>query len=326
MELVCNALSTYIDQEIRLTKTDISSAVNSREWFLARIKSVIAQRKDEPVLYAAEPFVFYGSYIKGTKVKQVDELDILVVIDSNQGQFTKGENLIGSGIGKADPNPKYNNKYYKEDNSGISPNKLLNWLKGVTEEVMDPYGGQAPIRNCQAITALISSKDLQIDLVPAGIFLRPDDREIFYNIPKGNRNNGWIETAPKSDINRLVEVSQYKNNFKNIIKVIKNIKDKYNFLVSSFALESAVVDYGETHYWYNNLHWDLQETLRYLSGVFKNGRVNDPLSGSNLLDGVENLTWYADRLENILSAFDNCLSQTDQNKVYNDLKNILNNV
>lgn len=263
---VAVAIQKYINENIRLSQSDISQSAKSREWFLKRIASVISSRYKEPVLYTEQPFVYFGSYFKGTKVQTVDEYDVLVVIDSNKGQFSQKEGKIGDGLGTAHPNYKYEGKrYFKSDGSGISPAKLLNWLKGIIEEIVRPYGGQAPERNGQAITAI--TKNLKIDLVPAGIFKHVNTKQIFYDIPHGDKDNGWILTAPKQDIDDLNAVATGKTNFKNVIRILKRIKDTYNFLVPSFAIERAVVDYSGQIAWRNDLYLDIYGRQEFRPGL-----------------------------------------------------------
>ena len=314
---VTAAIQKYIDNEIRLSRADVSSAVQSREWFLQRIANVVSGREGEPALYS-EPFVYFGSYFKGTKVRSVDEYDVLVVIDSNGGVFSCGGVQIGTGLGSASPNYKYNGRFHKSDGSGVSPSKMLNWLKGIVQEVTDSFGGEAPERNGQAITATIKSKDLRIDLVPAGIFQRGSDGTVFYDIPRGDRDNGWILTSPRQDIDLLKEVAREKDNFRNIVRLAKRMKDTYNFLVSSFAIETAVVLFGEQNYWHGDLYRDVCRALNYLAGLFRNGEIPDSFdAGNNLISGVASLSWYADRLDSAVAELDDCHNNVDAQEEVN---------
>jgi len=100
------------------SQPDISSAVRSREWFIDLVKQEIKGRTGEPVLYPDRNILYFGSYFKGTKVAAVDEFDILVILDSNHGVFSQNGISVGSGLGRADPNPKYDERYKKSDDSG----------------------------------------------------------------------------------------------------------------------------------------------------------------------------------------------------------------
>lgn len=307
---VSRAINKYITNYIQLSKNDISSSARSREWFLNRLDSVISKRMAEPVLFSSKRMLYFGSYFKGTKVKVVDEYDVLIVLDSNSANFSMYGQAYGVGQGtNAYPNYLLDCKYRKSDDSGVSPSKLLNWLKGVAKEVIEPYGGEIPERNGQAITAIIKSKNLKIDLVPACIFSRNSDGSIFYCIPKGSSDGSWIITSPETDIKNINDIAVGRVNFKNVIRIIKRIKEKYNFLVSSFSIETAVVNYVMYNVWYCNLHYDVRGALSYLSQAFKGGRIQDPYdTNTNLLEGVQNLNWYAERIDIIIATIDYCSS------------------
>ena len=298
--LVKKAISYYLNNYISLSSKDISASAKTREWFLKRIENVINSRSGEPMLYSGEhgdKFIHFGSYFKGTKVADVDEYDVLVLIDSNSGTYSRAGQQIGKGKGVASPNPKYYSKYYKEDGYGVSPSKMLNWLKSVVEEVVESFGGEAPIRDGQAITATIKSQNLKIDLVPAGVFT-DDQGIVFFNIPDGSSSNSWITTSPGMDIAMLDDLAEDRKDFKNVIRILKRIKDKYNFQISSFPIEMSVVHHVYSNDWHHDLYIDTTGAIRSLSGFFRTGLMPDMYNNDqNLLEGIDNLDWYADRLD-----------------------------
>lgn len=315
---VSAAIQNYIDNEIRLSQQDLSQSVKSREWFLQRIRNAILRRAEdgakEPALFGQ--MILFGSFFKGTKVKVVDEFDVLLVIDSNTGVFSTSGQKVGEGQGAASPNHKYNSKYYKSDSSGVSPAKMLNWLKSIVEEVVDSFGGEAPDRNGQAITATISSQNLKIDLVPGGVFTRVSDGSTFYNIPKGDKNNGWIVTSPRADIDRLNNVAKGRDDFRNVVRIAKRVKDTYNFLISSFAIETAIVTYAQHYHWQDDLSADIIGALAFLADAFRKETISDPYnSNNNLISGVEHLQWYSERIDGIVQELIKCEDVDDQDRV-----------
>jgi len=317
---VSAAVRQYIENVIRLSQSDISASARSREWFLNRVISAVARRrdegKDEPILYKPKT-VYFGSYFKGTKVSTVDEYDVLLVLDTNNGVMSEGGTILAHGKGVANPNPLFSNKkYYKSDGSGVSPEKLLNWLKGVIEEVVDSFGGEAPIRNGQAITARIVSKDITIDLVPAASLTRHSDGKDFYAIPKGDTAGGWISTSPEEDKKHIAEVAKERKDFRNVVRVLKRIRDRYNFKVSSFAIETDVVRYAESTYWTEQVGLEVRYALVHLGRSFRAGVISDPFTPeNNLIAGVSSLSWYAERIDGIVKVLDKCKDIVDQDRV-----------
>jgi len=316
----------FIKEKIALSQIDISESAKSREWLLNKIKNKINEREGEPTLYKPQLFVYFGSYFKGTKVKNVDEYDVLVVIDSYTGYFEQKGVRIGDGLGSANPNHKYDQKYKKSDGSGVSPSKLLNWLKSIVTEVVESYGGTAPIRNGQAITARIESKDINIDLVPAGIFQHTEKQDtIFYDIPKGDKNNGWILTNPLQDITLINELAKDRDNFRNIIRLVKFSRDNYNFKISSFAIECCIVKYAE-EVWFDSTFMNLLLLLLYFSDCLNSKAIFDTFDeNNNLLENVESTEWYAERIEKIIELLLESGDEEDNKKAYQNLVNVLSN-
>ncbi len=244
------AIRNYIDNEIRLSAKDIQQCAKSRDWFLKRIESTVNARINEPVLYTAEPFIRFGSYFKGTKVADVDEYDILVAIDSCSGQYTSNSQIFGQGQGSASPNHKYDHRFYNADDS-VSSQKMVWWLQGVVQEVVDAFGGGPVVGDGIAVTAEIKSREIKIDLVPCGVFKTLHNQRIFYNI--GDGKNSWTLTAPREDIDRINSIANSKEDFKNIIRLCKRIKDKYGLSIISFAIETAIADFAEP---ISDLSWE----------------------------------------------------------------------
>lgn len=323
---VSASIRKYIEANVTLSKPDIANSVRTRDWFLERLTSVINNRENEPMLYSACPVVRYGSYFKGTTVKTVDEFDMLIVIDSNNGIYSVGGNPVGNGQGNASPNHKYDNKYMKDDGTGVSPNKLLNWLRGCVKEAVDPYGVDPPIRNGQSITAYIKSTDVTLDLVPAGVFTRISDGSTFYNIGDGTLLNNWIMTSPKYDIDRLDVAAKDRDDFRNVIKLMKRIRDTYNMKVKSFAIETAVVDYGINVGWYNNLYYDISAVLLYLSMVYDQKSIPDTYNPTyNLLVNSTDLSKYSTTLQSIQGRLSSLIAENDQSNVDEKVRQAFDN-
>ena len=278
-------LLSFIDDELRLSQKDVEKSAASREWLLNRISNVIANSDEHPNLYSPEPFVNFGSYFKGTKVSNVDEYDELVVLDSYTGVYSSNGQAIGSGLGTSSPNKKYSSSFMKDDGSGVSPTKQLNWLKKIVSSILVPLGGEAPIKDGQAVTATLKSSDLKIDLVPAGIFSsKTRANTVFYNIPAGNDTDGWIETNPKIDKEIIANTAKNRDNFKNLIRLFKFIRDRHHLDISSFALECAAVHYAQQSDWYYDFYANTKEFFEYLRSCFLAKKIADITNTSkNLL-------------------------------------------
>jgi hypothetical protein len=319
------AIRRYISNDIALSAPDISKSATSREWFMTRVANEIAARSTGAQLYATEPFVRFGSYFKGTKVRDVDEFDVLVVVDSNTGSFNIAGKAIGWGNGSAQPNHKYRPELMKADRSGVSPRKLLDWLHGIVDGVARSFGGVAPIRDGQAITARIASRDLAIDFVPAGVFTRHSDGSTFYNIPKGDLRDSWTVTSPRHDIELLDGVADGTPDLRNIIRIAKRIRDSYGLGISSFAIETAIVRYAQYTTWSLFLSIEVVYALRNLAAVIESGVIQDPYDAENNL--IKDLSDRANcaRLFGLVSRFIETLDKDETltpDRLYETIRNV----
>ncbi len=315
---VSRAIQHYIDDHIRLSRPDIARSIRTRDWLIGRIITKIEEKTNEPVLYAPKRFLNFGSYFKGTKVQNVDEFDILIILDTNSGYFFENGIRTAVGQGSAYPNHLFDYQYQNAFDANVSPIKILNWLKGIVTEILEPQGSELPVRNQQAVVAYLSGTNTTIDLVPAAILQRFTDDKLFYAIPQGGQSSGWLATAPEDDMQAVETAAENRTNFKNAVRICKRIKETHRFSqVSSFAIETIMVSYVWHNDWYQNLFIDCNGALRFLAATFRQGSISDPFSGKNILQGASGLDTYASRIDSIMSTLSSCVNIDDQSRVNN---------
>lgn len=320
--------SKFVSEEIALDQEDISSAVKSKEWLLDRIKTKIKEKTNGPQLYAEDPLIGYGSYFAKLKVADVDEMDFLLVIDSNTGIFRNdGTTEYGKGLGSASPNHKYNSEFMKSDSSGVSPNKLLGWLRGICWEVLEPLNGEMPVIDGPAIKVVIKSTGLKFDLVPAGVFERTNGSgNIFYNIPRGDAAEGWLLTNPRKDIERIERLAEQHEGFRNVVRLLKFVRDHYGLPLSSYALQCVVCLYAENFQWQGDLLANLHHALILLENKLRNGVVEDGFDPAiNLLKDLVNPGQYANVVQSIYLRLSVLGNESDEDVAYDKLWQILKN-
>lgn len=328
---VSNLIDKYIREHIALSKKDIQQSVKSRKWVLDKIVSKIEEKSGQPILLKDKPYFVYGSYIKGTKVSDVDEFDVMLVIDANNGMFSIAGNKVGDGIGYASPNPKYSGNYHKEDNSGVSPRRILFWLKSIVKEALTAYGVEEPFIDGNSIVVNIKSSDVKMDLVPGSLFKHASiyGKE-FYNIPDGKAEDGWILTNPTYDIKLLNDYTENRNDFKNVIRLLKHIRENYNMgsNIKSFAVECALINYVTSNTWFNTLSIDFKNSLKHFSASLRSKNITDSYdNGNNLLSDTSQDTcnWYADRIGALSEELTKIESYNDETQAYERLMKLFQN-
>ncbi|HEY8890351.1 MAG TPA: hypothetical protein VIM70_08860 [Clostridium sp.] len=298
----------FINNNIILSQNDISIKVKSRQWVVDKVIARIKERTNCPQLYKEGgcEYIYYGSCFKGTKVSIIDEFDVMLIIDTNLGQLSLHGRKFADGVGIKNPNPKYNGNFNKGDNSGISPRKLMSWLKNTIDEALSPYGCEVCEKNGQAITVHIIMHNYYIDFVPGGIFKKTNTYDIFYNIPKGDSNGGWIETNPRIDKKILNDVSSLYTQFKNTIRLFKYIfKRSYHVTIGSYAIESCVIDYELTYVFYDDFQYDFANILNHIIGLVESDKIPDMRDNNiNLLVNINKQATLM-KLNNIMARYRN---------------------
>lgn len=323
------SLQRYIDRVLTLDMPDIQASAASRQWLQTRIQNEIEARNFQPALYATNRFVNFGSYFKGTKVKAVDEYDILVVLDCNGGIYSQNGIPISSGLGSANPNYIFNSEYANLLGN-VSPTKLLYWLQGVIWNVVSAHGGETPQVDGSAVTARVVSKNLDIDLVPAFNLNHNTNKEDYYIIPKAVGTESWVNTSPRKDIEILNAIASVRDDLKKIIRVCKRIKDQYQLSITSFAIESAISAYAYSQSGWNNasLFDKWQFSTLSLFQKLDAGDIQDPTGFSgNLLESglsyVDDITVYAGIKEYLSGRL---LLMSDQNACDSIVRNVFENI
>ena len=330
--ILSDNLIKFKNDYLAVSKKDQVNAAKSRDYFLTELKGKVKAKKDGPQLYS-EAFINFGSRYDGTQYGELDEMDMLVVIDSKGGNFSSNGNVIGEGQGKESPNHKYDKNFMKGDGSGISGSKLVNWLKDIATEIIDEgYSASAePKKDGQAITVKVESLGLSFDLVVAGVFEHKLGRGTFYNISNGAKCDGWILTNPKVDKEKMLEHGATYDNFADVIRVLKFIRDHYKLDLSSHMLKCVTVDYVEKfNYWRNDFGADLKSVLGHLKSSLQNKHIPNLMESylngekENLLDRNKNYDEVTSVITKVIDEI-NKLDSLAQDKVFSKLVSIFSN-
>lgn len=319
-------VNKFVTEEIALEQEDISDAAKSKEWLLDRIKLKIEEDSEGPQLYSEDPIIGYGSYFAKLKVRDVDEMDFLIVIDSNTGVYTNEGVAYGNGLGSENPNHKYDVHFKKADLSGVSPKALLEWLQNICWQVLKPLGGEMPTIDGPAVKVVLKGSGIKFDLVPAGVFKKVDDSKIFYNIPNGLPNDSWNLTNPRLDLDRVNNLADKFDSFRNVVRLVKYVRDTYDLPISSYAVQCASCIYAEKYKWQFGLFSDFRNALWVLADKLTKGFIEDGYDSSiNLLKDQTKLNEIAEQVKAIYIKLDKLLDEPSAEIAYEKLSQILEN-
>lgn len=187
-------------------------------------------------------FFKYGSVSRKTKIKPLDDVDLLYVIGDAEKQNYEDRNLI----------TKCPFNFTIEDHepyTNISSKYLLDKIKG---EIKKTYTRSEISRHNEVVNVYLSSYEVGFDITPAFYITNMD----YYLIPEGSNSHFWKRTNPfkGEEIFNRINLEQ-KGQLRNVIKIIKywfekkKIKSPY-----SYHLECVLCyAFDESKYIYDKL-------------------------------------------------------------------------
>lgn len=254
------SISSFIT-EISPSSDEISQVSTSWNKIRETLKSKL------PFIYSS---ILTWSYIRGTKISPIDDLDIFLKINASNTWIEWKDNneckiYIYDWYYNTHSLKNYtvfeNWKYY------ISPNKILNEMKKKIEET---YTTTSEIkRNWECVTTYLSSYDLTIDTVP---YIWVSWQE-FLLIPTSWNNLYWKKTNPKIDkekIDELNNVNHFFTKIKWVIKIMKYWNLNINTWVKfrSYVLECLVYEALKDNKNYNLSYIDLLKIV--IAHIYEN--------------------------------------------------------
>lgn len=168
------------------------------------------------------------------------------------------------------------------------------------------------IKDGQAVTVKNEKEEYAVDFVPGGIFKDINTDEIFYIIPKGDADLGWIITNPNVDKEIIKDKASNNSQFKNTIRLFKYLfKESYNVTISSYAVESAVVDYEKNNYFCNDYSYDFKGVLKHIISLVEAYNIPDMRYDSINLLGSINKQATLDKLNRIKNKYNELDENSD---------------
>lgn len=185
-----------------------------------------------------------GSYIRGTKITPIDDLDIIFKIDCSNSTYewsdaTQKKAKIYIQDWSYDEHPLKNYSVYQDWKYYISPNKILNKIK---ETIKNRFTQTSDItRRWECITTYFTSYALTVDCMPY-TWVKDED---FIFIPTSWNDLFWKKSNPENDktkINELNDSEHYNWKLKGVIRVMKYWNLNKNTWVEfrSYVLECII--------------------------------------------------------------------------------------
>ena len=277
------AFEQFLASTVNLDPDDTATARASRDWLLEQIQTFQSKHNDFPLLYP-EINIHYGSFARRTKIRELDDLDMIVGINALGTTYRDYGGTVELTVpyGSALQNLCYDGTLVLNSRRVI--NKFVKHLDDVPQ-----YENAEIKRNHAAAVLNLKSYPWAFDIVPA-FFTTPEfDGRQYYIIPNGDGQ--WMKTDPRIDQERTTSINQnHDGNVLNVIRLFKYWNREAPIpTMQSYLLECIILDYYESRAYKATPYVDIEvgPFLTYLStGIV--GSVQDP---KRIQGNINTLSW-----------------------------------
>ena len=289
---VISAFNEFQKDYVNLASIDSQSARSSRDWFVDQVHDFPGKDATFPKLYSDKD-IFFGSFARRTKKRPLDDIDIMICLHGQGGNYSESSN--GIEINVSESASDLNSLCYENTNI-LNSRKVINKFVSLLKSV--PQYEKAEIkRNQEAATIKLKSYDWNFDLVPCFFTTEDYFGNTYYLIPNGTGD--WKKTDPRKDRNRVQEVNKIHNgNILNAIRILKYWNRRPTMpSMGSYLLENMTLDYYDQSFLSAASEFVDIEIPRLLLHIRDSvyGVINDPkgIQGNlnNLSDDEKRKIW-----------------------------------
>ena len=280
---VNSCFEDFIRYQVNLDPERTKVARTSRDNLLDNLKE-LSNAGTLPKHYA-EKNLHYGSFARSTKIRPLDDIDLMVCLSACGGHYTEITSNTLYTIKMQEGLDIYDE--LKDEDGNLNSRKLINRIISGLSPLRD-YKKAEIKRNQEAATLQLKSYEWNFDIVPC--FYATDD---FYLIPDGKGN--WKKTDPRIDAQRMAQVksrvTQWNINAKDLqafIRVMKYWKkENWSSSVGSYMFEQMVLNFAQSTGLKSDWQSNVQDCLLSLSHQIL-GAVNDPKGYQGDLNDLDN--------------------------------------
>jgi hypothetical protein len=193
-------------QEFRSTVVDLDSAQTatarrSRDYLCEQLRQLRSKNSSAPPLTGG--FFFFGSFARKTKIRPLDDIDMLVLINGRGTTEVQSSDSLYSYLLRITENASPLAPFASTlgfVNSVVVLNRLRSSLQSISN-----YQKAEIKRNQQAVTLNLKSYPWNFDIVPATAVNDSTGATTHYLIPDGRGN--WMRTDPRRDQRNVTEAN-----------------------------------------------------------------------------------------------------------------------
>ena len=282
-QTVNSAFQNFNSNIVNLNSSRTETARTSRDWLFGQLNNL--DTKDN--IFFPKKFtkrhINFGSFARKTKIKELDDIDLMFCLTSDNASYTTSINKDTYFISTINAGTELQKL---SDENVLNSIKVLNKFK-ISLSNISNYNSANLHSKQEAVTLALKSYEWVFDIVPCFY----TDTEI-YLIPDGNGN--WKPTDPRIDQNRVTDVN--KANSGKLLQLIRTLKywNRHNstYNISSYLFENLIINYVTSRQ--NLVDWidlDISDFFLYLNTAIFN-IVPDPKG----IQGNLNIFSYSEQL------------------------------
>ncbi len=274
---VNSTFNEFHKDTVNLNSDRSITANSSRDWLWKQLNALDGKDNlDFPFKYE-EKHIKYGSFARKTKIRDLDDIDIMFCLTANGAKYLKSNEVYYIQTPNAGDRLKY-----LSDNDILNSRKVVNKVKHSLSEI-ESYKSAVLNSRGEAATLNLLSYEWVFDIVPC--FYTDTN---LYLIPDGNGN--WKATDPRVDQDLVTSTN--KNYDGKALQLIRTLKywNRHNssYTIGSYLYEQLVINFIKSKTELSNwIDYDIKDFYYYLSHYIFNS-VNDP---KGIQGNLNNLTY-----------------------------------
>lgn len=235
------AFSNFMKEFVNLDSDRTSKARSSRNWLIEQINLIECKKDDFPKLYK-DRNIFFGSFARNTKIRELDDIDLMICLSANGTTYNE-HSIYTNNIELNVPDSYDTLRGLCHDNSNrLNSTKVINRFKKYIDSIPQ-YSNAELHKNMEALTLKLSSYEWNFDIVPCFFTTEDSQGKTFYIIPDGK--GYWKKTDPRIDRNNITTLNQsLDGNLLNVIRLVKYWnREKSIGIDSSYLLETMIINF-----------------------------------------------------------------------------------
>lgn len=282
-----HAFEDFRRHKVDLISSKVTKARQSRVYLQEQLTAARNDNPDFPRI--TDSFMPFGSFARRTKVRPLDDIDMLVMLNGQDAQFVQDSWDIYTFLVSttSDFSPL---RPYVDENGWVNSTRILNHFKSGLKKIPN-YQKSEIKRTGAAVVLNLKSYEWAFDIIPALPAGDGSGSTDYYLIPDGKGN--WMKTDPRIDQELVTEANQNQNGYLlPLIRLIKywNIKSHVAPRLASYHLETLLIN--AFRYGYpaieSKIRWSVPNAFQQLASLVLNSCLDPKSLGPNLDAGM---TW-----------------------------------